>query len=149
MKNTQLLDRRRVIPNRAYGYREEREEVRTVDCRWLTYGDGGLLSSLRDLQVWVRGLSAGELVCEEVLELAFTSGRTSDGTATGYGFGWQLRELQGGAGQAVYHAGGDPGFGSLIWRFPAEDLCILALSNLDESWRQMMEIVRGVEAKMS
>jgi hypothetical protein len=38
------------------------------------------------------------------------------------------------------HSGGDPGFGSMYIRIPHQELSVLMLSNLDNSWQQFAEI---------
>ena len=46
-----------------------------------TMGDGGILSSLNDMEIWISGLGSSGLVSQETLGLAFTSHE-------GHGYGW-------------------------------------------------------------
>jgi hypothetical protein len=68
----------------------------------------------------------------------FTSGRTNDGTATTYGFGWYLRTDQ--DERFAEHEGEWNGFYSYICRFLDRPLSIFLLSNHPEL--DLFEIAR-------
>ena len=89
MKQTVVYDASRPTRHKlAQGYWEENSRSERWDYPLLTAGDGGLFSTLDDLFRWDQALNTERLVPKAVLEQAFTSGTTNDGTPVGYGFGW-------------------------------------------------------------
>ena len=66
-------------------------------------GDGALFSSISDMLKWDRALANNRLVSAETKQRAFTPGILSDGTATGYGYGWGIETL--GEQKVVAHSG--------------------------------------------
>jgi CubicO group peptidase (beta-lactamase class C family) len=51
-----------------------------------------------------------------------------------YSWGWILSEN-------IFHLGGDAGFGSLILVQPDKNKALIMLSNLNDSWKLMREII--------
>jgi len=143
MRNSDLYDSRYVINNRAYGYINENGMMCTVDNQWLSYGDGGIISTVKDLVLWDQALYEEKLVTKENLQLAYTSGKTNEGKDTRYGFGWVINKK--GENKIVRHAGGDTGFGSMISRIPEKKFSIILLSNIDNSWNELAQIANDVE----
>jgi len=143
MRNSDLYDSRYIINNRAYGYINENGMMCTVDNQWLSYGDGGIISTVKDLVLWDQALYEEKLVTKENLQLAYTSGKTNEGKDTRYGFGWVINKK--GENKIVRHAGGDTGFGSMISRIPEKKFSIILLSNIDNSWNELAQIANDVE----
>ena len=116
-------------PRRAFGFRQT--EAGFVDAdQSLTsavLGDGGIYTSLIDYARWDAALYDGGLVSPATLAEAFESGRLTDGTTTGYGFGWRIDERRG--RRVVHHDGGTCGFNSAVRRVPAERMTLVVLMN--------------------
>lgn len=143
MKNSDLYDSRYVIANRAYGYKRENDRFYSVDNQWLSYGDGGIISTIEDMALWDQALYRDKLVSKRNMELAFTSGKTNDGKETNYGFGWVIKKKKG--HKIIRHAGGDTGFGSMILRIPDIRFSAILLSNVDNSWSTFAGIANDLE----
>jgi CubicO group peptidase (beta-lactamase class C family) len=129
MNQSLLYDLPYVIPQRAYGYREEAGAVFATDYLFQTYGDGGIFSSMQDMIAWDHALGSNQLVSQAVIERAWQTGLTNAGQTTGYGLGWKVGRL--GRYATVWHGGGDPGFASLIQRIPQLELSLILFTNAD------------------
>ena len=117
------------MPERVFGfYRRHRFFGKRItdDLVYLDgiIGDGGIYASARDLLKWERGLKNGVLLSTEQYAEAYKSGRTNDGEATGYGFGWALGE-----DGTVGHGGSWVGFRSYIHRNPEQEILLVMLDN--------------------
>jgi len=97
------------------------------DYELLTMGDGGIFSTVNDLDKWERSFVTNDLVTQISKNRAFTSHHSD-----GYGYGWFIeyrkRKLH------YFHAGGLNGFRALISRFPTEDFSVIMLSNGSFDW---------------
>lgn len=116
-----------VVPERATGYRKRGKEWQVSALDGPTCGDGNVFSNLQDLARWEAAIAAGKLAKPETWKLAFTPGKSIDGKATKYGFGWNLGERNGKPFQN--HGGGWAGTRTAISRFPENQLTIVVLSN--------------------
>jgi CubicO group peptidase (beta-lactamase class C family) len=111
---------------RAHGYNRFGDDS---DYDLLTYGEGGIYSSVSDMFKWVRALYTEKLVTQTALARAFTAGKLNDGSATNYGFGWGITSMN---GEPIYsHAGRYGGFNTYIKLFPKERSAIIFLTNHD------------------
>lgn len=124
------------VSNRAFGHSK-------INARWqetdqsptsATLGDGGIYSSLENLEKWDRGLRNHTLLSELEMQPAFTpvsvpdhSVREPDGTPAAYGFGWFLNPYKG--HRRMWHYGETMGFGASIQRFVNEGLTVIVLCN--------------------
>lgn len=97
------------------------------------YGGVGILSNTTDLLRWDQALYTEKLVKKETLKEAFTPYLLSDGTSSGYGFGWYVREdYEVGEEQRetrLDHNGLWPGYESSIVRYLNSRKTIIVLSN--------------------
>jgi CubicO group peptidase (beta-lactamase class C family) len=131
LKHTYFDTSNIVIPNRVNGYGKDGEVLRNADF-WsptIAYAAGGLLSNTEDLFKWHKGLYAYKILKEETLKKAFTSFKLKDGTSTGYGYGWYLKDA--GGIKSIEHSGVINGFLSNEIYYPAEDVFITTLFNSD------------------
>ncbi len=147
MAQSLVYDDRYVIPNRAYGYRRCDHGWRTQPIDWLSYGDGGVHTTLDDGTRWARAVLDGGLLSPGVQEAAWTAPSHIAAGEVGYGYGWAIRETP--HGTMVYHTGGDPGFGSLVSLLPARGYGILMLANVDGAWRAMRVLADRLFALVS
>jgi CubicO group peptidase (beta-lactamase class C family) len=127
MKDTFVYDRLRPeFARRARGYNRFGDDS---DYDLLTYGEGGIYSSVADLFKWDQALYTEKLVKRSTLDEAFTRGKLNDGSSSNYGFGWAIGDYN---GETIYaHAGRYGGFNTYIKRFPKERTTIIFLTNHD------------------
>lgn len=126
MKHTFLYDKPHSGIPRAVGYNRF-DDVYDYDL--LTYGEGGIYSTVADLFKWDQALYTERLVKRSTLDEAFTRGKLNDGSSVNYGFGWAIAEYSGET--ILAHAGRYGGFNSYIKRFPHERATIIFLTNHD------------------
>jgi CubicO group peptidase (beta-lactamase class C family) len=139
MKNTLAYEKgKNEVPHRAYGHTKEKDGWRETDQSPTSavLGDGGIYSSLDDLEKWDRALRDHTLLSEAEMQPALTPVQPTDGRAkspegapVNYGFGWFLSPYQG--HKRMSHNGDTIGFQTTIQRFPNDDdkLTITVLAN--------------------
>ena len=125
------------IPNRAFGYRKDKESGQFVFADQsptsAVLGDGGIYTSVKEMAKWDKGLRTHKLITEAEMREALTPVQVEggvkfpDGKELAYGFGWFLDPYKGRERQ--WHNGGTMGFLTSIQRFPSDKLTIVVLSN--------------------
>ena len=128
------------VPHRAYGHtrlgQSDKDAWRESDQSPTSavLGDGGIYSSLDDLEKWDRALRNHTLLTEAEMLPELTpvqpSGspaKSENGTAITYGFGWFLDPYRG--HKRMSHDGETIGFRTTIQRFPDDKLTIIVLAN--------------------
>lgn len=136
MQNTvAFVKGRNEVPHRAFGYRQQQGHWVDADqsATSAVLGDGGIYSSIEDLQNWDAALTNHVLLSAAEMKVALTEvavpggARRNNGTPVQYGFGWFLDPYHGRA--RTYHDGETSGFRTTIQRFVNERLTIIILSN--------------------
>jgi len=122
------------VVSRAYGY------SRQAGGSWLrtdqsptsaVLGDGGIYTSLRDLDRWLAVVEGRRPLLDSTLAARmFAPATPTDVQGVRYGYGWFLDEP--GGRRRYRHEGTTIGFRNAVQRFPDEDLTVLFLSNRDE-----------------
>jgi len=125
------------VPRRAYGHTKEKDGTwRETDQSPTSavLGDGGIYTSIDDLEKWDRALREHTLLSEAEMQPALTPVEPTNGPATvrsgktlSYGFGWFLDPYQG--HRRMYHDGETIGFLTTIQRFPDDNLTVIVLAN--------------------
>ena len=129
------------VANRAYGYTLTGGTWRETDqsSTSATLGDGGVYTSLDDLEKWERALTHHTLLSEREMVPALRPPSSAEGSslrapdggvAPPYGFGWFLNPYRGHRRYA--HYGETVGFRTAIQRFPDDGLMVIVLSNRAE-----------------
>lgn len=90
-------------------------------------GNGGLLTTVGDLQAWNRELSAPKVLGSGVVEAMQTPGRLNDGSTTGYALGLEVGAYRG--LREIAHSGGTAGYRAYLARYPERDLSVALLCN--------------------
>ncbi|HWA86066.1 MAG TPA: serine hydrolase domain-containing protein [Opitutus sp.] len=114
-----------VIPRRASGYNVGSLGLRNanyIDMR-MPHGAGGLYSTTGDLLKWTQALFKGKLLQPASLEKMTTPGKG------GYAFGLGVGTRNG--RRRFAHAGGVDGFSAFLAYFPASDVTIAVLANVE------------------
>ena len=129
------------VANRAYGYTQNAAGWRETDQSptSATLGDGGVYTSLNDLEKWDRALSRNTLLSPQEMAAALSPPATANGgplqktdgsLAPFYGFGWFLQPYRG--HRRYSHYGETIGFRTAIQRFPDDHLTVIVLANRAE-----------------
>lgn len=137
MKNTLAYEKgKNDVPHRAYGHSKEKDGWRQTDQSPTSavLGDGGIYSSLDDLEKWDRALREHTLLSAAEMQPALTPVQAAggpakfpEGRAVSYGFGWFLDPYRG--HKRMSHDGETIGFRTTIQRFPDDQLTIIVLAN--------------------
>lgn len=145
MNRTQVYRRRyqpKTIENYAYGYiyvDSLKKYILPDDLPGTKYvvfldgivGDGTVNSTVIDLLRWDQALYTEKLVPQSALREIFTSGVLADGKSTNYGFGWSVIS-DSVYGKMTMHAGGWPGYRTIIDRHIDHNKTIIILQNHDK-----------------
>jgi CubicO group peptidase (beta-lactamase class C family) len=91
-------------------------------------GPGRVSASASDLLKWDQAFYSEASVGRETLKEAFKPARLNDGSTSSYGFGWMLGDHPT-LGRKIFHTGDNPGYRTMIVRFPDEQKTIIVLSN--------------------
>ena len=91
----------------------------------VSYATGAIYSTVGDLYKWHQALQQKKFLTEQSLATAYKKDKGN------YGYGWFTDSLYG--RQRVSHDGNIPGYKSNINRFPQDDVCVIALSNSNNS----------------
>lgn len=137
MKDTLAYEKgKNEVPHRAYGHTKEKNGWRETDQSPTSavLGDGGIYSSIDDLEKWDRALHAQTLLTAAEMQAALTpvqpggsSANLESGKTVSYGFGWFLDPYQG--HKRMSHDGETIGFLTTIQRFPDDNLTVIVLAN--------------------
>src|SRR5260221_1874778 len=117
------------VPEKTTGYFKLDNTTSTtapiVDST-VSFSAGAIYSTTGDLYKWHKGLENYSVLSKTQQEKAYTPIKNN------YGYGWGIDSIDGKRG--VGHGGGIPGYITNITRVPADDVCIILLSNAsDES----------------
>lgn len=113
------------------GHTRNRKGVASVPSYSMSwpYAAGALRTSIDDLARWDGAIRDGALLTAASWERMASDHALSDGSKTGYGYGWFIRKLAG--SHAIEHGGDIGGFSADMWRFPKEEIFIAVLGNSD------------------
>ena len=141
MKNSGIVPVGRLVPHLATGYSAddgvsiqaiaagipllESAAYRAMPASIVAgaHGEGGLYTTVDDLYAWDRALKLGTVIPLASQQEMFKPG------AGNYGFGWTIGMRFGEVDQS--HNGLLPGFVSRIDRFPASDVTVIVMANVD------------------
>jgi CubicO group peptidase (beta-lactamase class C family) len=142
MRATRNTDTRPVVLNRASGYEwvNDKFENRPVLLPPIAFSAGTILSTVEDMAKLDAALYTEKLLKKSTLEQMWTPVKTNDGASASfdYGFGWFIDSYHG--HRIVQHAGGTPGFSSVIYRFTDDKLTIIILSNHSDRFLDQLAI---------
>ena len=91
----------------------------------VSYATGAIYSTVGDLFKWHQALQKKKFLTEQTLAAAYKKDKGN------YGYGWFTDSLYN--RQRVSHDGNIAGYKSNINRFPQDDVCVIALSNSNNS----------------
>lgn len=121
-----------IITNRVAGYEQTNRWHLNRDSDLTdVFSAGALVSTVGDLAKWNAALDAETVLNLASKTVAWSPQFLSDGKATNYGLGWYVETVEG--HRCVGHGGSTSGFNASLQRFPDDDLCVILLTNTDES----------------
>jgi CubicO group peptidase (beta-lactamase class C family) len=130
--------------NLAHGTRGDNDWGTLLDHPWLEdgpgwhlRGNGGILSTVKDLYKWHKALEGDLVLGEEEKELYYHPHvREGEGADSFYGYGWALFTTPRNT-QLIAHNGGNPYFSADFLRYIDEDVVIIALANTNSyrAWK--------------
>ena len=131
MRTARIISEADIVPNRAAGYRLERDTLQNQE--WVapllnTTADGSLYLTVRDLAAWAVALNHRRVPSPAGLDASWRPVRLADSGVYPYGFGWGLLPQRG--YRRIGHTGSWQGFQTSIERYPGFDLTIIVLANL-------------------
>nr|WP_283949585.1 serine hydrolase domain-containing protein [Limobrevibacterium gyesilva] len=90
-------------------------------------GEGGLVSSVEDLALWVRNMSTGRVGGAALVQALETQAPFTNGRSNNYARGLQVRSYRG--VRAVDHGGLWPGYKTEFLRVPETGFAVICISN--------------------
>jgi CubicO group peptidase (beta-lactamase class C family) len=122
-------DYTQVVRNRATAYRQDGDgRFHTAMSFTNVVGNGGLLTTVKDLLAWNQNLDTGEVGGRQWVEALHTRGRLNDGFVTDYAQGLYVRSFRG--VREVSHSGSTAGYRAFLARYPEQRLSVAVLCNL-------------------
>ena len=133
MKNTTFnKDFRPIVKNRAMSYDPGEEEGTFINALALSggFGDGAILTNIKDLLLWDRNFFDNNLnqAQPDLIEQLHHTGRLNNGKSITYAFGLFVDNYNG--QKVVRHAGGWAGYRTELMRFPDQNFSVICISNL-------------------
>jgi Beta-lactamase/Domain of unknown function (DUF3471) len=121
-------DAREIVPNRVISYGETPDGrrfqfIKTIEA----YGDGNLLTTVRDLARWQKNFYSGKVGGPALLDLMRTRGVLNNTKSTDYGLGLVFGKHRGVAFEG--HGGAFLGFRTELLHFPDQQLSVAVLCN--------------------
>lgn len=89
------------------------------------FGNGGLLTTVGDLQRWNQELDEPKVLGQQLVDMLETPGRFNDGTESDYALGLAIGEYR--SEREIAHSGGTAGYRAWLARYPDRDHLSLAL----------------------
>jgi CubicO group peptidase (beta-lactamase class C family) len=116
------------VAHRAFGHSDAHGQWLRTDQSTTSavLGDGGIYSSIQDLQRWDAALYDDRLLPQATWKQAFTPYTDTDDPTVRYGFGWRI------TGDTLWHSGETVGFRNVIVREPSKKLTVVVLTNRND-----------------
>ncbi len=116
-----------IVPGRAYAYMPHAGGWRIDVWNNDIVGQGGLMTTVEDLQKWDENFYTGRVGGPRFLARQLEQGRLNDGTVLSYAFGLEVGAYRG--LRLVEHTGSTGGYRTIISRFPSAHTSVVALCN--------------------
>ena len=129
MSDTQWRDDyRRLVPRRSTAYSASDDGFLINRPIEYVHGNGGILSTVGDLQTWNAALTDGRLGGEDFVRMMHDRAVLNDGRTISYAGGLQLRDFAG--VPSITHTGSTAGYRGFIGRYPDQQLSVAILCNV-------------------
>lgn len=129
MERTRYGNDAPIVPGRVEGYVRTPAGVLNAPYLSMTqpYSAGALVSTVDDLARWQAALDTDAVLSPASRKRMWTPVTLPDGTATRYGFGWDIWSYEGHA--VIEHGGSINGFVTASMRWPDDHVYVAVLSN--------------------
>jgi D-alanyl-D-alanine carboxypeptidase len=119
----------------APGYDADLNEVTYILDPSAPWAAGAMVASAADVALWMETLYGSDLILDDASQALLRQDALAPEGVAGYGLGVMLLppENTGGAGPALGHGGGIPGYETLGFYFPEKALTLVAIVNKDAS----------------
>lgn len=143
MTATEYDEAASIVPHRAAGYTWDGSDYHNSEFVDMSnvVGAGGLVSTVLDMYKWDRALYADTVLSEEARKAFFTPSVTIE-PGQSYAYGWRILETP--EHTLAAHSGEINGFVTFVIRDPAEELYVLALSNVANP--DVISVAQGLAA---
>lgn len=139
MKNSAIIFREQVVPNRAVGYiKRGGSYISNVFLEPQPCSDGGLYTTVEDLLKFDRALYGNELLSDMSKKVMFTP----RSPARGYACGWGTGKMYG--KKLVGHGGGAPGISARFYRYTDDRVTVIVLSNYHRAAGPVFEALEAI-----
>lgn len=121
----------KMIPNRALGYDTNPDDPGQYELtlsNWETVGDGGLHTSVEEIQKWDENFYSGQVGGAGFIEEMYRTGTLSNGTPLHYARGLTIHTYRG--LKRITHGGDWIGYTSITQRFPEQHTSVMLMCNL-------------------
>jgi len=128
MNNSKVITSKNDYTNVTMGF-ENHGNYRPVDCRMITTGASGIITTLNDVIKWTNNYSDNQLGNKDqnLVNRMQTKGVLNNGDSLSYGLGLFIENQC--KQKVIWHGGRIPGYTSNITLFPAHKTSIIVLSN--------------------
>ena len=122
-------DQVQLIKNEVNGYKGGASGLEKEDYQLLNnvYSAGNIISTPSDLLKWNNAVFSGKLISKKSLELATSPVTLNSGEKTYYGYGWFIKNVNGGT--SIEHSGRISGFRANALYMPQQDIFVVVLTN--------------------
>jgi CubicO group peptidase (beta-lactamase class C family) len=120
-------DHTRIVKGRAIAYSESNGEYHIEMPFENVHGNGGLLTTVRDLLTWNNHLANAKVGNAKLVGEMTTAGTFNDGKPLEYGLGFFVGDYRG--VKNIYHSGSTAGYRAHLNRFPGAMISVAVLCN--------------------
>lgn len=120
-------DHTRIVKGRAIAYSFQNGEYHIEMPFENVHGNGGLLTTVRDLLTWNINLARPKIGNAKLIAEMTTAGKFNDGKPLEYGLGFFVNEYRG--VKNVFHSGSTAGYRAHLNRFPGVMISVAVLCN--------------------
>ena len=125
-----------VISHRAEPYKARGEHFQRCYVNDGFSGDGGLFTTLSDMERWDRQFDGQPIGGAETLARQIEPGTLNDGTRSHYASGLEVSDYRG--WRTIGHNGGGGGYRATFLRFPQKRSTVILLANVSEIKTDLM-----------
>ncbi|MEM7381512.1 MAG: serine hydrolase domain-containing protein [Bacteroidota bacterium] len=130
-----------IVKNRVTSYWPDGDGWERRSLVFNAYGDGGIMTSVRDLEKWDKAFYRDILGVKDFAKKMYQKGMLNNGNESEYARALIVMKYRG--HEMITHNGGMLGFRVDMIRFPAERLSIIALGNsafMNPTWQVAVKI---------